>query len=75
VRQRDAVGALAAQPAAQRLRADALARLGGQREQDGELGPVAEVVGDDLQRLDGEDLAQLVVGEAEPVDELGGRRS
>ena len=62
----------AAQPAAQGLRSDALGGLRGEREQDRQLGPMVELAGDDLQRVDGEHRAELVVGEAEPVHELGG---
>lgn len=71
---RHAVGPAAAQPAAQRRRADAIGRLGGQREQDREFRPVVELVGDDRQRVDGEHLAQLVVGEAKALHERDGER-
>ena len=42
---------------------------------DAELfGPVLQVVGEDLQRVDGQHLTELVVGEPEALHELGGRR-
>jgi hypothetical protein len=59
-------------PAAERRDADAVGGLGGQREQDRQLGTVLEVVGDDRQRVDVQHLAQLVVAESQALHELHG---
>ncbi len=69
-----AARAAAAQPALEHTLADLLGRLGGEVEQDLQLGPVVQVVGQHRKRLDGEHLAELLVGEAEALHELCGRR-
>lgn len=65
--QRRPVRTAAAHPAAQQRAADAVGRLGRQREQDRKLGTVVELVRDDRQRVDGEHLAELLVGEPEAL--------
>src|SRR5204863_1316454 len=70
--ERDAAGSLATQPGAQDAVADPLGRLVRQVEQDPQLGPVVELARDDRDRVDGQHLAQLVVGEREALHELDG---
>jgi hypothetical protein len=44
-------------------------------EEDGELGAVIELTGDDLQRVGGEDGEQLVVGEAQQLLQVLGAQN
>jgi hypothetical protein len=64
---RPAVATDGADPALENLRAGALRRLLGQREQDRQLRLVVELAAEDAERIGVEDRQQLVVGEPEPV--------
>jgi hypothetical protein len=44
-------------------------------EEDGQLGAMIQLAGDDLQRLDGEDREQLVVRDAQQLLEVPGAQN
>jgi hypothetical protein len=62
---RPALRPVGADPAREALHPHALRRAGGEHQQQRDLGPVVEVVGDDGQRVLVQDDEQLVVAQAE----------
>ena len=73
--ERAALRARRSHPAGEAIRAQALGRAGGELQQERDLGPVIQVVGDDGQRVLVEDREQLVVAQAEASLEGGGSQN
>jgi hypothetical protein len=69
---RAAAPSCGADPAAQHGRAGALLRLGEQVKQDGQLRAMVELAREQRQRIDAEDVAQLIIGETEEVQQACG---